>query len=83
MTIDPYNPWRRVSNGLPTEDRLVEVCGDSGMSGNPYFLTYAIYSPKYRPLEPWRNVQLDALSECGWEPLYWRYPEQLPDMTVK
>ncbi len=84
MTIkgndDSCRSWRDVNKELPPQDTLVEVCGHSGMRSNKYFLCYALHMPKYRPHAPWRAIQHEALSDYGWIPLFWRYPEQLPDM---
>jgi len=74
------NPWRLASDTLPPTDTLVEVCGKSGMGRNRHFLAYGQYMPECRPLHPWRDIMLDALSDYGWTPLYWRFPEPLPDM---
>ena len=75
-----WHPCARIADELPPENTLVEVCGKSGMSKNLYFLTYALHMPTYRPLEPWRDIQLNALQDCGWKPLFWRFPEPLPEM---
>ena len=65
---------------LPPKDTLVEVCGHSGMADNMYFLAYAQYMPDFRPHEPWRDVMLGALRDYGWTPLFWRFPQPLPEM---
>jgi len=75
------NAWRDATKELPPQDTLVEVCGHSGMGKNKYFLTYAQHMPTYRPCEPWRDILQDSLQDYGWVPLFWRFPEPLPDMA--
>ena len=81
LAYETENPWRDADTELPPKGTLVEVCGSqSHLSRNRHFLCYALHMPEYRPLKPWRTIQHDALSDYGWEPLFWRYPEPLPTM---
>lgn len=80
LVYETANPWRDANKELPPKNTLVEVCGHSGMSRHQHFLTYALHMPEYRPLEPWRDIQQNALMDWGWIPLFWRFPEPLPDL---
>ena len=68
--------WRKMDSA--PKDKLVEVCGDSGMTTNRWFLTLAIWDEDAFPGCQWRDVKRDALSDCGWVPLYWRPASTFP-----
>jgi hypothetical protein len=70
--------WQPISSAPRNE--WIEVCGDSGMNSPQHFITLAIHDANYRPLEPWRNVQLDALRDFGWIPLFWRRASSVPQV---
>ena len=72
--------WHKVGAVPHPHNMLLEVCGASGMIKNKHFLCYASYLSDYRPLNPWRDVKLSALSDYGWVPLFWRMPRPLPEM---
>jgi hypothetical protein len=74
---DSYHPWQPIKTAPRNE--WVEVCGDSGVSTIPHFLTLARrYDVKYLSLDPWRDVQNETLSDRGWVPQFWRQPSTFP-----
>lgn len=70
--------WQPIATA--PKDEWIEVCGDSGYSTVDHFIAVARHNATYRPLNPWRNVQNDALSDCGWTPLFWRKLSSVPQV---
>lgn len=60
-------------------NQWVDVRGTHGMETKmrpKMFMCIACKMVDYRPLNPWRDLQNDALSDYGWEPLEWRKLEE-------
>lgn len=61
--------WQPIST-VPTRS-LKLVRGASHNVHYPVFVVSAYYDPQWRPLDPWRLPNGNALSDFGWEPQQW------------
>lgn len=74
MTLD----WQPIETAPKGE--WVLVCGDSGVAQPPAFVAIAIHDADFRPLDPWRDFYMNALSDNCWPPLFWCPLPALPVM---
>ena len=75
--------WHDLENSSPTERRAVLLTGPSGYRGPvEKFVVMGYFDEKFRPRGDgpirWLMDNGDELSDFGWIPTHWRYPEALP-----
>ncbi len=62
--------WKSVADGLPPDNQLVLVTGESGYIRHTRFLMTAFIDRGWHQ-EAWHDVQNDRLDESGLVPIYW------------
>lgn len=68
--MEKHDPWRPIATA--PLNKWVEVMGESRMAHGIPFIAVAKHCSDFRPLSPWRDIQMSALSDNGWTPAYWR-----------
>jgi len=71
--LEQRSAWISVATRLPPRGECVLVRGVSNTVRTPYFFLVAYYDDLYRPNNPWRTFDNDALSDQGLVPTVWRH----------
>lgn len=70
-----HSAWQPIDtaprSGFGKPRRYVLVRGPSGTVGTDHDVILAYHDAEYRPHDPWRDVNNDALSDFGFEPTEW------------
>jgi hypothetical protein len=75
--------WYPIEHVKPPECANLWVTGPSGYAGIPKFICFAYYNERFRPRPEdgrirWLDESSDTISDRGYYPTHWAYPEELP-----